>query len=112
MKTVISTIAIGLALSISGCTTGHDDTIGREATNVSTTSDRTTGGATDVGLAAGTWFDEGVEFCMDWFPNRSCTSSFPAPQCKTVTAGQPCSGAQPECYATINAQRFRRFSCN
>jgi hypothetical protein len=111
MKTVIPTIAIGLALSISGCTTGNDDTSGYEAKNVSTASDRTSGGATDVELTGGIRFDEGVEFCMDWFPNRKCTSSFPSPQCRGAVAGEPCPSVGLDCYVTIDSRWFRRFSC-
>jgi len=50
MNKLIPTITIGLAFSISGCTTGDVEVSPREATNVSSTSDRADEGAADIDL--------------------------------------------------------------
>lgn len=51
-----------------------------------------------------------TEWCVDYF-NRSCTGSFPSPQCApTVTEGAACTGPS-ECYRTISSTRFKVFNC-
>ncbi len=64
-----------------------------------------------VPVAAGlTWKFVTRESCADLFL-RSCSGSFPQPQCPANPAGQACAPRGAACYATINSATVDIYRC-
>jgi hypothetical protein len=60
---------------------------------------------------AGTWNQQYMDICQDWFL-QYCFANSPTPQCPAAPDGKPCSPAGSFCYQTVNRQNFRYYTCD
>jgi hypothetical protein len=109
--TVLSLFALSCTLELPG---DIDSTEALEADEQKSSSEamgETAPERTPVSTSSsGTWHFTSIENCMDLFL-RSCTASFPSPQCPTVSEGQPCSPINSVCWQTISGAWVREFDC-
>jgi len=120
LRALLTTIALGILALLPAAVRAESPATGVPA--VATADDQPTTAPVDTAppaaldqvtvgaTSSGVWTYLTTESCYDLFL-RSCTSSFPSPQCPPDAEGKPCSPINSYCWDTVSSSRVDYYRC-